>query len=231
MTRIGVLGANGRLGSVAVDAAERTDDLDVLVIDSRGDLRELAEVDVVFEATVFDASARIVRAAAGLGKHVVVGTSGWNDARVAELAAESVTGVRIVPNFSVGSVVGTRLAAIAASYFSDAEVIEMHHERKVDAPSGTAVRTAETIAKVRSQLAPYAEAPGRGALIDGVPVHAVRLPGITARQDVVFGGIGETLTIRHDTQSSAAYTAGILLALRAEPPRGVVVGIDDLLGL
>lgn len=230
MLRVGVLGASGRLGAAAVAAIDSVDDLEAIVLDPRGDL-DLASVDVAFDATILAASERIVAAAVAQGVPIVVGTSGWSAARVDALRDTGATGVRVVPNFSIGSVVGTHLATIAARHLGAIEIVETHHERKVDAPSGTAVRTAEAIGAVRAVEAPTPDEPGRGTLVAGIPVHALRLPGVSARQEVILGGTGETLTIRHDTLGHDAYAAGILLALRAEAPADVVVGLDDLLGL
>lgn len=231
VTRVGILGASGRLGGTAIAAIATADDLEAVEVDPRGDLARLDEVDVVLEATVHDASESLVRQVVAKGLPIVVGTSGWSADRVAALTADGAEGVRIVPNFSLGSVLGTHLATLVARHMPAVEVVETHHERKVDAPSGTAVRTAEAIAAVRSYAAPTPEEPGRGAIVEGIAVHALRLPGVAARQDVIFGGTGETLTIRHDTLDGSAYAAGILLALRARPLPGVTVGIDDLLGL
>lgn len=230
MLRVGVLGASGRLGAAAVAAIDSADDLDAVVLDPRGDL-DLTGVDVALDATILAASERIVGAAVAQGVPIVVGTSGWSAQRVDALRDRGAAGVRIVPNFSIGSVVGTHLATIAARHLGAIEIVETHHERKVDAPSGTAVRTAEAIAAVRAVEAPTPDEPGRGTLVAGIPVHALRLPGVSARQEVILGGAGETLTIRHDALGHDAYAAGMLLALRASAPTGVVVGLDDLLGL
>lgn len=230
MLRVGVLGASGRLGAAAVAAIDAADDLEAVAVDPRGDV-DLSGIDVAFDATILAASERIVDAAVAQGVPVVVGTSGWGAARVDALRDAGATGVRVVPNFSIGSVVGTHLATIAARHLGAIEIVETHHARKVDAPSGTAVRTAEAIAAVRAVEAPTPDEPGRGQLVAGIPVHALRLPGVSARQEVILGGTGETLTIRHDTLGHDAYAAGILLALRAAAPDGVVVGLDDLLGL
>ncbi|WP_293695241.1 dihydrodipicolinate reductase C-terminal domain-containing protein [uncultured Agrococcus sp.] len=229
-TTVGVVGATGRLGSVAVETINAMDGFTAKPIEGRGDV-DFSGCDRVFEATVFDASAAIVRAAVDAGLPTVVATSGWTAERVDELADEGANGVRIVPNFSVGSVLSTHLATVAAQHLPYAEVIEAHHEAKTDAPSGTAVRTAERIAEVREQQAFTPDEPGRGTIVEGVPVHALRLPGVSAWQEVRFGGTGETLTIRHDTLSSNSYATGIALAIGAQTPEGVVVGLDDLLGL
>ena len=228
--RVGIAGSTGRLGSLALRLAQEADDLDPVELDVREGV-DLAGIDVVFDATVLAASAKLVEAAAEAGVPVVVGTSGWTDERIRALRDRGAERIRIVPNFSLGSVLETHLATIAAQHFTAVEVVEAHHDRKRDAPSGTATRTAEAIGAVRGFSPATPDEPGRGAIIAGVPVHAIRLPGVVARQEVVFGGIGETLTIRHDTTSSESYSAGILLALRTEPRAGVTVGIGDLLGL
>ncbi len=233
--RVGVSGSTGRLGSLALRLAQEADDLEAVPVDARrapddGGL-DLDRLDVLFDATVLDASEGIVDAAVAAGIPVVVGTSGWSEARIEALRERGGDRVRIVPNFSLGSTLETHLATIAAAHFEAVEILEAHHARKVDAPSGTATRTAEAIGAVRAFEAPTPDEPGRGTVIAGVPVHAMRLPGVVARQEVVFGGLGETLTIRHDTTSPESYAAGILLSLRAEPRPGVTVGIADLLGL
>lgn len=228
MTTVGVTGASGRLGRVAFEVISRIDGFDARAIDAHGDI-DLTGCDLVFDATVLAASERVVAAATRAGIPIVVATSGWTSERIESLG--DVAGVRIVPNFSVGSVVATHIAAVAARHLHYAEVIEAHHDGKRDAPSGTATRTAERIAAVRAQQPPTPDEPGRGAIVNGVPVHALRMPGVSAWQEVRFGGDGETLTIRHDTLTSDSYAAGIRLAVTSPPPSGIVVGLDDLLGL
>ena len=174
------------------------------------------------------------------GRNVVVGTSGWSAARLAPLGARlrdlPDLGVIVVPNFSLGSALGTAFAATAAKYFDSIEIIEAHAASKIDSPSGTAVRTAELIALAREErgpvAAPHTDQRARGQQVAGVAVHSLRLDGIVAKQSVVLGGAGETLTITHDTTDSRAYAAGILHALRSAPAaRGLTVGLDRLLGL
>jgi len=228
--RIGIAGSTGRLGSLALRLVAGADDLEPVELDVRDGLG-LSGLDAIFDATVLDASERLVDAAVDAGVPVVVGTSGWTQERIRDLRDRGAEGIRIVPNFSLGSVLETHLATIAARHFTAVEVVEAHHDRKRDAPSGTATRTAEAIGAVRGFRPATPDEPGRGTIVAGVPVHALRLPGVVARQEIVFGGTGETLTIRHDTTSSDSYSAGILLALRAERQPGVTVGIDDLLGL
>lgn len=178
------------------------------------------------------------------GVHAVVGTTGFNDERVAQvrswLGESPGVGVLIAPNFSIGAVLMMRYAAAAAAYFESAEIIELHHARKADAPSGTARRTAELIEQSRraAKLAPMPDAtttalPGaRGAEVDGVRVHSVRLDGLVAHQEVLLGGHGETLTIRHDSLDRVSFMPGVLLAVRQVASRpGLTVGLEDLLDL
>jgi len=176
-----------------------------------------------------------------LGKHAVVGTSGFDADRVAEveeLWGDGPPNCLIVPNFSIGAVVMMRLAELAAPHFDAAEIIELHHDRKVDAPSGTAAATAERIAakapdQRREVQSRELTAGARGAMVAGIPVHSIRLPGLVAHQEVLFGGLGETLSIRHDTTDRQAFMPGVVLGIRkvADLPSPVTVGLDALLGL
>jgi 4-hydroxy-tetrahydrodipicolinate reductase len=176
------------------------------------------------------------------GIHAVVGTTGFTDARIEQvrtwLAASPTTGVLIAPNFAIGAVLSMHFAQKAAPYFESAEVIELHHPQKADAPSGTATRTAQLIAEARKGLPPNPDAtstglPGaRGADIDGIPVHSVRVTGLVAHQEVLFGTMGETLTIRHDSLDRTSFVPGVLLAVRQIAQRpGLTIGIEALLDL
>jgi 4-hydroxy-tetrahydrodipicolinate reductase len=176
------------------------------------------------------------------GLDVVVGTSGFGDDRLAQVGAwAGPTRVLIVPNFSIGAVLMMRFAAQAAKFFDSAEVIELHHAAKMDAPSGTALRTAGLIGQARAAAglgappdATEAQADGaRGATVDGIHVHSVRVAGLVAHQEVLFGGHGETLTIRHDSLDRASFMPGVLLGLRGvkQLPPGLTVGLESLLGL
>jgi 4-hydroxy-tetrahydrodipicolinate reductase len=181
----------------------------------------------------------------GHGLDVVVGTSGFGEDRLAEvrgwLGEAPAARVLIVPNFSIGAILMMRFAAQAARFFESAEVIELHHAGKADAPSGTALRTAAMISEARSASglgappdATRSSLPGaRGAVVDDVHVHAVRLPGLVAHQEVLLGGHGETLTIRHDSLDRASFMPGVLLAARQirELPPGLTVGLEPLLAL
>ena len=239
--KVAVVGAGGRMGQLASRLIDEAEDLEVFAsIGSKDSLDGIAGADVVLDFTLPQASQLVVEHAVGLGLPTITGTSGWSGERIAALqrlvAKTPGAGVLVIPNFSVGSVVATRLAAQAARYFDSIEIIEAHHAGKVDSPSGTAVRTAELIGEARADLgpviAPHADQRARGQQVASVPIHSLRLQGIAAKQDVIFGGTGETLTISHDTFSSSSYEAGILLALRAvRRTEGVVVGLDSLLDL
>lgn len=229
------------MGRLITRLIDENDDFTLYAeLSSGSSLDDMLGADVLIDVTHLEASQAAVAFALDNGIDVVVGTSGWSADKIAELesrvAAER--GVIIVPNFSLGSVLGTHLATIAGRFFDSIEVIEAHHDRKIDSPSGTAVRTAERIAQSRSEAglpaieAPHGEQDARGRIVEGIAVHAVRLRGVVADQQVLFGGSGEVLSVRHETLSQAAYERGIGLALRAAPEtRGVVVGLDALLGL
>ncbi len=258
MISVGVLGARGRMGGTVVQAVDGTDDLTVAAQVDEGDPRDpLLSCDVVVDFTRPDVVLDNLRWCITHGLSVVVGTSGFGDERLAQvrdwLAAASEArpdaspddrpGVRvlIVPNFSVGAVLMMRFAQQAARFFESTEVIELHHAAKADAPSGTALRTAAMIADVRKDAglgvppdATTSELPGaRGTVVDGIHVHSVRVAGLVAHQEVLLGGHGETLTIRHDSLDRASFMPGVLLAARrvGTLPPGLTVGLDALLDL
>lgn len=245
--RVAVIGAKGRIGAEAVKAVEAADDLELVAALGRGDrLETLADtgaqvaVELTTPASVMGNLDYCVRH----GIHAVVGTTGWTDDRLAQLrtwlAGSPETGVLIAPNFSIGAVLTMKFAQLAAPYFESVEVIELHHPNKVDAPSGTATRTAQLIAEARA-AAGTPQAPdatvtaldgARGADVDGVPVHSVRLRGLLAHQEVLLGGEGETLTVRHDSLHHSSFMPGILLAARrvvTEP--GLTFGLEHFLDL
>lgn len=212
----------------------------VAKLHSGSDLAELVGADVVVDVTAPAVSPDVVEFAVWHGIRVLVGTSGWSAERVATLrkaiAGAADAGVLIIPNFSLGSVLATRFAATAARFYDSVEIIEAHHRDKSDSPSGTATRTAELIGAARAGrgpvFAPHSDQRARGQQVSSVPIHSLRLSGVVAKQDVVFGGAGEVLTISHETLGSSAYEAGIRLALRATAAtRGIVVGLDALLDL
>ncbi|MBA4608687.1 4-hydroxy-tetrahydrodipicolinate reductase [Aeromicrobium sp. Marseille-Q0843] len=247
MTRVAVLGAKGRMGSTSAAAIEAAEGLELVAgIDVGDDLESLAGagVEAVLVFTTPDVAFDQARWCLEHGISVVIGTSGFGDDKVAELrevvGGHDGVGALVVPNFSIGAVLMMRFAAQAAPFFESVEVIEMHHPDKVDAPSGTAVRTAEVIAQARRD-AGSAELPdatttdpdgARGAKVEGIPVHAVRARGFIASQEVVLGDPGEIFTIRHDSSTRESFMPGVVAALRWIPGRtGVTVGLDEVLGL
>jgi 4-hydroxy-tetrahydrodipicolinate reductase len=238
---IAVVGATGTLGSFVVDLVQRTPGLELHAgLSSRDDLDDVRGADLVVDVTHPAVSPGIVEHVVRAGIPVLVGTSGWNAERVAKLrtvvADVAGPGVLVVPNFSLGSVLATRFAQMAARFYESVEILEAHHQGKVDSPSGTAVRTAELIAEARRELgpvsAPFSDQRARGQQVASVPVHSMRLRGVVAKQEVVFGGEGETLTLTHDTLSQRAYEQGLLVAMAEAPGvTGVVVGLDGVLSL
>ncbi|ALJ21061.1 4-hydroxy-tetrahydrodipicolinate reductase [Microbacterium sp. No. 7] len=239
MTRVALVGGNGKLGSIIREVIDETDDFAVVrVLGSGSDLSEIDGVDLVVDASVPAVSVEVVRTATERSINVLVGTSGWSNERIAAvrpLVDAAGTGAVFIPNFSVGSVVGSALAAAAATLFDSIEIIEAHRDTKIDSPSGTAVRTAELIAAARGNAvdAPHVDQRARGQQVASVPIHSLRRPGVIARQEVVLSGPGESLAIVHDTVEPArAYAPGIRIALRAaRDARGVVVGLDRLIDL
>lgn len=242
---VAVAGASGRLGTLVCEVVEETPGFELVArLGRSSDASEGSEADILFDVTRPDQSPAIVARALENAQAVIVGTSGWSAERLAELEATLAdapdraglpASVLVVPNFSLGSVIGTVLARVAAAHFDSVEIIEAHHPGKVDSPSGTAVRTAELIAgerRGRAIDAPFAEQAARGELVAGIPVHSLRLEGVLAKQEVRFGGPGEVLTITHDTHSDSAYRPGIRAALLAAGERqGLTVGLDVVLGL
>lgn len=247
MTRVAVLGAKGRMGSESVRAINAAEGLEVVAEIDLGDSLDLiassgAEVALDFTQphTALDNVAWCVEH----GVHVVVGTSGFDDSRIDAVRqmlgdAPSV-GALIVPNFSIGAILMMKFAAAAAPFFESVEVIEMHHPDKIDAPSGTAVRTAELIAAAR-EAAGSAAIPdatttdpdgARGAKVSDVPIHSVRARGYVASQEVLLGSEGESFSIRHDSHDRVSFMPGVVAAVRAVGDRpGVTVGLDAVLGL
>jgi 4-hydroxy-tetrahydrodipicolinate reductase len=246
MIKVGVLGARGRMGSEVGRALAAADDLELAAEVDEGDaLDGLAGCAVVVDFTHPGVVMDNLRWCIGQGLDTVVGTSGFDDARTAQVAewltAAPGTRALIVPNFSIGAVLMMRFAAQAARFFDSAEIIELHHAGKADAPSGTASRTASLIAGARAAagLGPPPDATAtaldgaRGAVVDAVHVHSVRLAGLLAHQEVLLGGHGETLTLRHDSLDRASFIPGVLLGVRgvASLPAGLTFGLDPLLGL
>lgn len=234
---VAITGATGRMGTLIRELVEGLDGFAVrAALDSSSPLEEIDGADVLVDVTRFDVSQRAAAYALEHGSNVIIGTSGWGREQLAELEASipADRGVLVVPNFSVGSVLSTHLAAIASKFYDSIEILEAHHDRKVDSPSGTAVRTAEAITEARGSAPtpPSAEQRARGEVVEGIPIHALRLRGVVADQQVLLGGEGEVVNIRHETLSNRAYVHGITLALQqATELRGLTVGLDALLGL
>jgi 4-hydroxy-tetrahydrodipicolinate reductase len=213
VTRVGVAGAAGRMGATVCDAVEAADDMELR---GRADpalgvaLSDiLGDCDVVVDFTVPDTALENALTCVRAGVHAVVGTTGWDPT---PLRSETGANVFVAPNFAIGAVLMTRFAVEASRYMAKAEIIELHHDRKLDAPSGTAARTAE--------------------LMEGeVPIHSVRLPGLVAHQEVILGDVGQTLTIRHDSTDRTSFMPGVLLAIRrvADLPESPTIGLEQLL--
>jgi len=249
--KVAVIGARGRMGSEAVRAIEAAAGLSLVGAYGSADvLGDLGGAEVAVELTVPEASPGNVAHCVEQGIHVVVGTTGWDDERLETLRAQVAeaptpavgdgVGVLIAPNFAIGALLMMSFAAKAAPFFESVEVIELHHPAKVDAPSGTAARTAAMVAAARADggCAPVPDATthdpdgARGARVDGIPVHSVRLRGLTAHQEVLLGNAGEMLTLRHDSFDRGSFMPGVVAAVRAVADHpGVTVGLEHYLGL
>jgi 4-hydroxy-tetrahydrodipicolinate reductase len=245
--RVGVLGARGRVGSEVCRGVGAQDDLDLVAQVDAGDSLDLlveggaqAVVDFTHPDVVMDNLEFCI----GHGIHAVVGTTGFDDARLETLrgwlAGSPGTGVLIAPNFSIGALLMMRFAVAAAPWFESVEVVELHHPDKADAPSGTARRTAQLVAAARREagLGPVPDATStgldgaRGADVDGIHVHGLRVRGLVAHQEVILGTAGETLTIRHDSLDRVSFVPGVLAGLRAVGGRpGLTVGLEEVLDL
>lgn len=245
MIKVGVLGAAGRMGAEVVNAIEVSSDCTlVAALDFRDPLDQLVTsgAQVVVDFTTPDSVMANLEFLITHNIHAVVGTTGFDDARMSKLnelsAAHPQVGVLIAPNFAIGAVLMMEFAAKAAQFFESAEIIELHHPNKIDAPSGTAARTASlmTDARKAANLSAMPDAtstslPGaRGALVGDIPVHSVRLRGLIAHQEVLFGGSGETLSIRHDSLDRAGFMPGVLLGIRSVISRpGVTFGLEHFM--
>lgn len=254
MIRVAVAGYAGRMGSTVVDTVEAAEDMEVAcgidphrkkptfpAYETVSEALVNEDFDVLVDFTQPDSVAENVRAALAAGVDCVIGTSGISSEALEELASRAPAGtcVFFAPNFTTGAVLMMQFAQAAAPYFPEAEIIESHHARKKDAPSGTAVRTAHMISQARGgqpSCAPGKETElegfegARGALVEGVPVHSVRSMGYVATQEVVFGSLGQTLTIKHDSWDRASYMPGVLLGIRSVGSReGLVVGLENFM--
>ncbi len=216
MIRVGVCGAAGRVGTAVCEGVEAADDLELA---GRADPQLgvaladiLGDCEVVVDFTTPDAALDNALACVRAGVHAVVGTTGWDPTPLREFGPHPPANVFVAPNFAIGAVLMMRFAVEASKYMAKAEIIELHHDRKLDAPSGTAARTAQ--------------------LMEGeVPVHSVRLPGLVAHQEVILGDVGQTLTIRHDSTDRTSFVPGVLLAVRrvADLPSSPTIGLEHLL--
>jgi len=242
MTRVAVIGAKGRMGSEVVRAVDGAEDLELTGAFDVGDDLHLTGAEVAVDFTHPDAVMGNLRRCIDAGTHVVVGTTGFDDVRLDQvrgwLQNRPEVGVLVAPNFGIAAVLMMQFAAQAARFFESAEIVELHHANKADAPSGTARRTAELIAAARAGMAPMPDATttsldgARGADVAGVRVHAVRLAGLVAHQEVILSGGGESLTLRHDSYDRASFMPGVLLAVREIAARpGLTVGLEALLDL
>ncbi|TDO17509.1 dihydrodipicolinate reductase [Mycobacterium sp. BK086] len=243
--RVAVLGARGKVGTTMCEAVRAADDLTLSAEVDAGDALSLltdSDTEVVIDFTHPDVVMDNLKFLIDNGIHAVVGTTGFTDERIDTvsgwLADKPGSAVLIAPNFAIGAVLSMHFAQKAAPYFESVEVIELHHPHKADAPSGTATRTAKLIAEARKDLPPNPDATStglegaRGADVDGIPVHSIRLTGLVAHQEVLFGTLGETLTIRHDSLDRTSFVPGVLLAVRRVATRpGLTIGIEPLLDL
>jgi 4-hydroxy-tetrahydrodipicolinate reductase len=245
--KVGVLGARGKVGAEVCKAVEAADDMElVAAVDADDSIEELVSsgAQAVVDFTHPDVVMDNLEFCVSHGIHAVVGTTGFDDARLDRLRTwlegSPGTGVLVAPNFSIGAVLMMRFAAEAAPFFESVEIVELHHPDKADAPSGTATRTARLVAAARREagLGPVPDATStglegaRGADVEGIHVHGLRVRGLVAHQEVVLGGVGETLTIRHDSMDRVSFTPGVLLGLRQIASRpGLTVGLEELLGL
>jgi 4-hydroxy-tetrahydrodipicolinate reductase len=244
--KVGVLGARGKMGAQVCAAVEAAPDLELVAGVDAGDDREpLRAAEVVVDFTVPSVVMENLQWCLQEGLSVVIGTTGFDAERLdivrGWMREAPSSGVLIAPNFGIAAVLMMRFASLAARWFESAEIVELHHPGKADAPSGTSRRTAELIAEARAEAglpvsgpdATTVSLPGaRGADVFGVPVHAIRLAGLVAHQEVLFGTAGETLTIRHDSLDRESFMPGVLLAVRAVTERpGLTLGIEELLGL
>ena len=241
MIKVAVLGAKGRMGSEVVKAVTAANDMELHATVDLGDsIESIKGADVVVDFTNPENVMKNLEFLINNDINVVVGTTGFDAGRLAQiegwLASHPKVGVFIAPNFAIGAVLMMEFSKQAAPYFESVEIIELHHPNKVDAPSGTAARTAELINKARTNSSKQPDATNtglegaRGAKVGDVPIHSVRLRGLVAHQEVLFGGLGETLTIRHDSLDRAGFMPGVLLGCREIIKKpGLTIGLEKFL--
>lgn len=239
MTKVAVFGARGRMGVAVSGAISASADLELAAsIDIDDDIQSLNNIDVIVDFTTPDVVMDHISFAIQSKMHIVVGTSGFTPEKIAllqkEIGPKPEVGVLIVPNFSLGAILLAKLAKRAAPYFESVEIIEMHHEKKIDAPSQTARYTADEIATNRGKRVNADSTSGskeaRGMQVSGIPIHSIRLPGLFAHEEIIFGNPGEILTLRHDSTDRSAYMPGVLSAIREiHKHPGLHVGLDSIL--
>ena len=237
MISVSILGATGRMGALTKDLVDQDPNLKLhSALDSKSAPDQMLGADVVVDFTRPDVSESLVDFAISNGLRVLIGTSGWSELKLAkiqkELQEHAESAVVVVPNFSVGSMLAQRFAAEAAKFFADVEIVEAHHAGKVDSPSGTAIRTAELIHASREiqPLIPGVGQPARGEVVAGVPIHSLRLDGVSARQETIFGSDSEQLKISHDVISHRAYSVGILRSIEfTASASGLTIGLEQVL--
>jgi 4-hydroxy-tetrahydrodipicolinate reductase len=245
--RVGVLGSKGKMGQAVLTAISTTDDLECVAQIDLGDSLDLLtknNAEVVIDFTQPDSVMGNLKFAIENGIHCVVGTTGFNDEKLAQLnkliSSNPKVGVLVAPNFGLGAVLMMQFAAKAAKYFESAEIIELHHPNKIDAPSGTATRTAELMGDARKSaglpVMPDATATSldgaRGSQVAGIHIHSIRARGLVAHQEVIFGAPGETLTIRHDSLDRSGFMPGVLVAVREVGRHpGLTYGLEHFLNL
>ena len=238
--KVAVVGATGRMGKLAIDIIHGAEDLSLhAALDSKSVLSQALGADVIFEATNLEVSKSVVDFAIENNLKVLVATSGWTQAALSAIEAKVGSGaVVVVPNFSIGSSLASKFAAEAAKYFDSIEIIETHHAGKQDSPSGTAIRTAELIHSSREEtgrtqpLIPGVGQSARGEVVSGVPIHSLRINGVSARQEVNLGGTDELLTISHTAGSANAYAHGILESIGfTANATGLTIGLNKVLGI
>ena len=235
---VAVVGATGRMGKLALEIIDGAQDLRLhAALDSKSELAQVLGADVVLDLTLPDVSPKVVEFALANNLKVLVGTSGWTGSKLATLEAQLEKAPNaaavIIPNFSIGSMLATKFATEAARFYDSIEIVEAHHAGKIDSPSGTAVRTAELIAAAREgmtqPLIPGVGQEARGQVVAGVPIHSLRLAGVSAKQEVHFGGDSEVLTLNHEVGSIRAYIKGILLCVRfTASATGLTVGLQSV---
>jgi 4-hydroxy-tetrahydrodipicolinate reductase len=240
--KVAVLGSSGKMGQSVVSAVNSADGMVVVKqidTDNIADLSSLKNVDVLVDFTVFDASKKNIPIVVKQGINVIIGTSGWSNHKnelsiLSDLSKEYKSNILIAPNFAIGAILEKKFACIAAKYFNSAEIVEMHHNNKIDAPSGTAIDTAMAVGDIikdKEKDATIKQLDGaRGCVINGIHIHSIRQIGLLAHQEITFGALGERLTIRHDSFTRESFMGGVLFAIKnIKKHKGLKVGLENYL--